>query len=400
MASGGKPDGVCRAWTAEGQLVTEKSMDAGELHGVSKSWNAKGVLLEEVNYKDGALHGERKSFFDTGAPKAVQTYNENELTGEKAWTKDGTEHKQAKRVNGLREGEHEQRDGDGVVTEKGRYRAGKRVGHWKYFNRKTKLAASEGDYNELGERHGVWTFYDESYLRESSYEQNKLHGPTRYYDGRDVVRTVTYDRGDKVAIDSPISARFTRFGLGVDLGSGFGADGAVVEGRLNMLAQIGTATERLSGKFSGTYLSAGVEGTVGGRCRSNASDYCPDFRSRTTIGPTFRANWGRGNGQGLDTVKVYPGVSLYAKATPFVSFMEAGNGFGLRGGIGVNAPWMAKEILSGIGEDEGSDGATGSLDVLIAIPAALFTHIELFAEGERMEGENDVRFGFAVGFGM
>jgi hypothetical protein len=182
--------------------------------------------------------------------------------------------------------------------------------------------------------------------------------------------------------------------MAIDVALAVGDNGASVDGRLSLLAQFGSL-RREDSRASGFYPSAGVELTTGGLCASSGDDYCGEgWRNRTTLGPTARYSWGRGRGAGD---KVFPLFSVYAKATPFVSFHRGDTGAGARLGIGLNAPGASRDLLDT--EDDG-DGQAGSLEVLFGLFAAAFTHLEIFAEAERRAGDGEIRFGAAFGFGL
>jgi hypothetical protein len=186
------------------------------------------------------------------------------------------------------------------------------------------------------------------------------------------------------------------FGMAIDVALGFGADTAQVDARLSLLAQYGRLSPRGRSKARGSYFGVGVEGTAGSLCASASDDYCGDgWRARGTIGPTARMSWG--TGKAADSV--FPLFSVYAKATPFVSFNRGDAGAGGRLGLGLNGPGASRDLVSGDDEDSGSAQAD-ALGTLIGVFVAGFTHVELFVEVERLAGATDVRGGFAIGFGL
>ena len=98
----------------------------------------------ELEYKNGLTYlndrlytGRCSILYDNGNLSGVQSY-----------------------VDGLDHGKWKYYYQDGTLETKGKFDKGKRIGKWKYYHPNKKIKQIS-NYNRLGEKEGIWKYYDE-----------------------------------------------------------------------------------------------------------------------------------------------------------------------------------------------------------------------------------------------
>tara|TARA_Y100000739_G_scaffold52607_1_gene42017 strand:+ start:482 stop:1387 length:906 start_codon:yes stop_codon:yes gene_type:complete len=87
----GKPNGLCREWNEDGQLLLLGYKKDGKFEGLQEIWNENGQLELETNYKNGVYHGLLKWWHENGQLKMEANYIEGKLADgvSKTWYDNG-----------------------------------------------------------------------------------------------------------------------------------------------------------------------------------------------------------------------------------------------------------------------------------------------------------------------
>lgn len=68
-----------------GALLLRAEVLDGKYHGQYREWGLNGTLVVEANYEFGELHGPYKSWWDSGIPKEVGEFRAGKRIGTYRW---------------------------------------------------------------------------------------------------------------------------------------------------------------------------------------------------------------------------------------------------------------------------------------------------------------------------
>jgi antitoxin component YwqK of YwqJK toxin-antitoxin module len=118
-------DGEWSYWDEDGTLIRVEHYKKGIKEGIWKTFSAQtGILLEEVVYLNDQLHGTAKTYYTDGTPCTVENY-----------------------INNQRNGEAESYYGNGILSIKGSFHKGLKLGTWNYYDEEGKLRKTVGFKN-------------------------------------------------------------------------------------------------------------------------------------------------------------------------------------------------------------------------------------------------------------
>lgn len=153
----GQRDGLSRAFSKAGKLLSEEIFDSGQRDGPLREWFASGERKEEAEYVQGKRQGARKLFTRTGVLMRSENYEDGELHGR--WS--------------------DFHGDSGVPKTYGSFERGQRVGVWEEATPEGKVVASREF--AAGVPHGqtrIWTPQG-TLIEEVVYVEGRKTGPAR-----------------------------------------------------------------------------------------------------------------------------------------------------------------------------------------------------------------------------
>lgn len=149
-------------WYEDGKQKEEIQYQKNHKEGVFRSWHQTGNIKEIGNYSAGKKNGVFKYYNEQGkiTEKSVYKLNQKEGISEK-YNENGKLLSRLTFVNGTKHGNAEFLHADiGVLSSHGTFQNGFYTGRWINYN-KNGTRSSFGSYNDKGEKHGEWKYFDE-----------------------------------------------------------------------------------------------------------------------------------------------------------------------------------------------------------------------------------------------
>lgn len=210
----GMVNGLFRLYYDNGLLSVEATMKDSKVNGLLKRYYYTGMISEEKEQKMSVEEGITREYHENGLLATEGTIKNGKLTGLYKYNNaDGSLYYQVNMLNGEVDGEYISYYNGMLVYEKGRYKAGKKVGDWVTFYPNGAVRKREF-YDENGLKKGKWESFTPTGIltdEEQFGEGGKKNGKSSTYDSdgklhftyefKDAVITsfVTYDKaGNKL----------------------------------------------------------------------------------------------------------------------------------------------------------------------------------------------------------